>query len=711
MHEVLKASGFEELNPVQSKAVEKGLFTDKNMVISAPTASGKTLIAEMAALETVKKGKKVVYIVPLRALATEKYEEFKEKYSSLGIKTAISIGDFDSSDPWLAKYDIIIVTSEKFDSLLRHGVSWIDSVGLVIADEIHLLNSPDRGPTLEIVLTRLRQTINPRILGLSATISNYKELSEWLDAVAVNSDYRPVKLYAGVYFDRKIYFLPKREIELSGDLPLESMVVQALEKNKQVLVFISTRRGAESAAEKLGRVVSKRLNTEERKALSKIAEGILNALEHTTAQCERLAKCITSGTAFHHAGLTNIQRSEVEKAFKSGLIKVIAATPTLAAGINLPAWRVIIRDTKRFEAGRGMDYIPVMEIHQMMGRAGRPKYDKEGEAVLIAKSQAEAEFLWNTYINGKPEKVFSKLGVEPVLRTHVLALIASGVTPTREALLEFFSKTFYAYQYHDKAILHANLERIINLLEGYGFIQRLWTRASEGPFRPASSLSRNEELRPTKIGKRVSELYIDPVTAKHIIDMLKVANDKGVTDFGILQMISHTLEMMPLLPVRKSDMKTINEILSKEDFLEKPPEPWDIEYDEYISSIKTAMLFMEWCEEAGEDEILEKFHVTPGELRVRLDNADWLLYSSQELGLLLGYMKILKRIRKVRLRVKYGVREELLPLVRLRGIGRVKARLLYNSGLKSLESLRKIPLESLERIIGPKTARQVKEQL
>ncbi|HDD72548.1 MAG TPA: DEAD/DEAH box helicase, partial [Candidatus Aenigmarchaeota archaeon] len=123
VREILKVSGFSELNPVQKEAVEKGLFEGRNMIVAAPTASGKTLIAEMAALDSVRSGRKVVYIVPLKALATEKYQEFREKYGPLGIKTAISIGDLDSSDPWLANYDIIITTSEKFDSLLRHGIS------------------------------------------------------------------------------------------------------------------------------------------------------------------------------------------------------------------------------------------------------------------------------------------------------------------------------------------------------------------------------------------------------------------------------------------------------------------------------------------------------------------------------------------------------------------------------------------------------------
>jgi helicase len=710
---VLDAWGYSELNPVQKKALDKGLLSDRNLVIAAPTASGKTLIAEMAALDTVSKGKKVVYIVPLKALATEKYADFKEKYGPMGIRTAISIGDLDSTDTWLAGYDIVIVTSEKMDSLLRHGITWTDSIGLVIADEIHLLDSPGRGPTLEVVLTKLRQSVNPRILGLSATISNYKELAEWLQATAVKSDYRPVRLFSGVYYDGKVNFRPDVEIDVDRESPLEEMINQTMEKEKQALLFVSTRRGAESMAEKVGSLIRDKLSPQDRKKLADASKKILGVLGHPTKQCYRISGCIKDGVAFHHAGLTAKQRQIVEKTFKEGTIKAITATPTLAAGINLPAWRVIIRDLKRFDAGRGMDYIPILEIQQMAGRAGRPKYDTEGQAILLTKSEKDAQYAWDNYIMGEPERILSKLGVEPVLRTHILALIASGIAHTKESLMDFFSKTFFAHQYEDWKRLETKLEKILAMLSEYNFIKRSGSSGHE-PFQPASDLvDGNEELKPTKIGVRVSELYIDPMTAHKLINSMKIASERGTNTFGLLHVMAHTLEMFPLLSVRKSDEKVLNELmLSEEKFLvERSPNEWDIEYDEYLASLKTALLFMEWCEEAGEDNILENFRVTPGELRARLNNADWLLYSMQELGLLMGYKSLLKDIRKARLRVKHGIKEELLALIKLKGIGRVRARQLFGSGFQSLESLRRTPLESLERVIGKKVASQVKAQL
>jgi helicase len=171
--------------------------------------------------------------------------------------------------------------------------------------------------------------------------------------------------------------------------------------------------------------------------------------------------------------------------------------------------------------------------------------------------------------------------------------------------------------------------------------------------------------------------------------------------------------MKPLLSLKKDDFDEINEFLIQEgeNLIQKPPNPWDLEYDDYLRSIKTALMFKDWIEEVGEDKLLEKFGITPGELRIRLETADWLLYATHELALLLVMKDFLKDIRKIRIRVKYGIKEELLPLIQLKGVGRVRSRILYNSNIKSLSDLRKIPIESLSRIIGPKIAMDIKNQL
>ncbi len=190
------------LRPAQEKALKKGLLKGNNILVCTPTASGKTLIALMGLVNQVRENKKGVYVVPLKALATEKYRSF----SKLPFKVALSIGDLDETDKKLSDADIIIVTAEKLDSLLRHHTPWINKVGLLVVDEIHLLNDPYRGPTLEMLITLIRRLCNPQIIGLSATIGNPQELSSWLKAELVQDDWRPVRLDQGVFLNGEIRF-------------------------------------------------------------------------------------------------------------------------------------------------------------------------------------------------------------------------------------------------------------------------------------------------------------------------------------------------------------------------------------------------------------------------------------------------------------------------------------------------------------------------
>jgi len=206
-YSVLEKENIKELRPCQEKAIKAGLLEGKNLLVCTPTASGKTLIAEMAALQSILNNKgKTVYVVPLRSLANEKFKDFKRRYEHL-CRIALSIGNIDSADPYLQDYDLIITTAEKFDSLIRHHAVWLEQISVVVFDEIHLLNDVSRGPVVEVLITIIKQLLkNVQILALSATIGNPKELAEWLDAKLVIDNWRPVELEKGVYFNNKIEF-------------------------------------------------------------------------------------------------------------------------------------------------------------------------------------------------------------------------------------------------------------------------------------------------------------------------------------------------------------------------------------------------------------------------------------------------------------------------------------------------------------------------
>ncbi|HVP41160.1 MAG TPA: DEAD/DEAH box helicase, partial [Candidatus Krumholzibacteriaceae bacterium] len=350
--EILIRNGFSTLYPPQEEAIKARALEGQNLVLASPTASGKTLIAELCALKRVlEKNGKVLYLSPLRALANEKFDEFK-KYTTIKksngrpVRVGISTGDFDSSDPWLERYDIIVTTNEKADSLLRHRAKWMDEISLVVADEVHLLNEPERGPTLEVVLARLLQ-INPetQLLVLSATVKNADELADWLKAEHITTEWRPVTLKEGVVWQNEIIFKDGSAVKVdthSKD-PAINLAAHVVKLGGQALVFASTRKNAVGHAKKAASEMEPLLSKPMKRALESLSEQIATTGEHTRVG-DALAEVVRNGVAFHHAGLSGSHRKIIEDAFREGKIKVLTATPTLAFGVNLPARMVIIHD-------------------------------------------------------------------------------------------------------------------------------------------------------------------------------------------------------------------------------------------------------------------------------------------------------------------------------------------------------------------------------
>jgi replicative superfamily II helicase/intein-encoded DNA endonuclease-like protein len=371
--EVVIKSGIVDLYPPQEEAIKAGALDGRNLVLASPTASGKTLVAEFCALKhIVEAGGKTIYLTPLRALASEKFDEFK-KYASIEkkdgkrVRIGISTGDFDSTDTWLERYDIIIATNEKADSLLRHRAKWMDEISLVVADEVHLLNDSERGPTLEVVLARLMQ-VNPdmQVLALSATIHNVDEIAEWLKAKYITTEWRPVVLKEGILLEDEIQYKDgsARKIEKKTKDSALNLALNTVKNGGQALVFVSTRKNAATLAKRIAVEIQHVLSKPVRRALEHESERILAAGERTRIS-ESLAELVRCGTAFHHAGLGGGHRKIIEDSFREGKIKVLTATPTLAFGVNLPARTVVIQDYKRYEAGYGYYPISVLEYKQM----------------------------------------------------------------------------------------------------------------------------------------------------------------------------------------------------------------------------------------------------------------------------------------------------------------------------------------------------------
>ena len=274
----------------------------------------------------LSKGRKAIYIAPMRALATEKFNEFREMYPY--ISTAISIGDLDSNDLWLKEYKMLFFSTEKFDSLLRHGIDWLQSIGCIIFDEVHMLGDVSRGPTLELLMTKLAITCEAQMISLSATIGNADEIAKWTKSNLVSSDYRPVKLLKGVVHTENLYYKSDKEIieeklKGSSELPEMRLLQDTLEQKKQIILFYSTKKNTEAGATRLSHEIKKGLSREDIAELQTISADVLNALDRPTEQCIKLSNLVTDGVAFHHSGLVNKQRSIIENAFKANRIKAI----------------------------------------------------------------------------------------------------------------------------------------------------------------------------------------------------------------------------------------------------------------------------------------------------------------------------------------------------------------------------------------------------
>ncbi len=686
---VLNANKFPSFNPMQEECVKKGF--DKSLVVSSPTASGKTVVAELFMLQTVlNENKKVIYTCPLRALASEHYNDFKRKYSKQDskekIKFALATGDLDSNSSHLKSFDVILTTYEKLASLLRHKSEWLSSVGCIIVDEMHELDS-DRGVVLEIALTQLRMQ-NPKIkvLGLSATIPNAKELSEWLKSELVESTFRPTKLKEGVHFDEVAEYNDSTIDE--GEI--ETIIEKNLANNKQILVFLSSRKKAEGFAKKIASLTKKFILPKDQISLNNSSEKVINALESPTEQCSSLAECIKFASAFHHAGLVGDQREEVENNFKEGKIKVLCSTTTLSAGVNTPADLVIIPSLYRFEKF-GMELISVREYKQCVGRSGRPKFSSEGKSIVVASSQNQKELYIEKFVNGKVEQILSKLGIIPILRTHILALIACDYISDLKSSELFFESTLYAYQLQDMGELLHNIVDIVEELKSYGFVEQ-----------------KGEQFFATTLGKRVSDLFLDPFSAHELVEALKVK--KTFTSFSYFYAWVNCTEFSPPLNPPKQMVPLIMEEMSNK--LDEIPFLQEKVLFDRSSNEKffSAMMLQEWIKEKKESDLFKEFSLAPGTLFGKTQIIEWLAYSTIELSKVLSEGRHLISAEKLSRRVKYGVKEELLLLVELKGVGRVRARKLFNAGIKKPSEV-KNNLSKVEAILGKKVAEQLEKQL
>lgn len=669
--DVLGKLGYSELNPLQRKALSEGFLESPRTLVCAPTASGKTLLALLAMVQHFSSSRKTVfYVVPLRALASEKHREFKQALSAFGKTVGLSTGDYDSSSSELSAFDVLILTSEKLDSLLRHDRSWLERAGLFVFDEIHLLADGSRGATLEMVLTKVKRS-ECKILGLSATVANAGQLAQWMGAKLIQSDYRPTKLVVGLCDGERLHMEDGDLLNVTEPAANHLARLALAEKNGkgQALFFVATRPSTQALAKQLAPVVRALLTPEELTQCKALSEKVLKALPAPTHQCRLLAEYVAQGVAFHNAGVEGNQRALIEDAFKhTRCIKIIVSTTTLAVGLDLPASWVVVRDLKRF-SGTFSDYLTKMEVSQMAGRAGRPKFDSKGTAVLVCQPR-ELRAVRDKYVFGPLEDLYSQLSSEPVLRFHALALVASGYAGSFEELFEFFHSTFYAHQYGEVEQLLSVVEKVVSQLKDMDFLRE-----------------RKSRLLATPAGKRVAELYVDPLSAHTFIQSMA----KPLDDLGFLMVLQRATESRPLLSVKRAEEQAL-----WDEWFEKLS--GDEADEESLQRYKSAKLLQAWINEKSEDAVLETLDVPPGVLHGRVKIQEWLAYAYSELAYLLNQSTALSVARPMRKRLQYGVKAELLPLIAMRGVGRVRARRLWFRGIRTREAADALGEEKLKEL-------------
>lgn len=699
LHNLLEILGYSELYPPQELALSKGVAEGKSLLIVTPTASGKTLTAMMATISALERSLKVIYLTPLRALASEKYNEFKlfEKHHLVNkqVKVKIASGDYNSSGSSLSDADIIIATNEKMDSLFRRRVNWLENVGLFITDEFHLLSDPDRGPTLEMLLTKIRNRYaNAQILALSATVANPNELADWLDCNLVMSSWRPTRLVEGIFEDGRASMNDGSQftVKVSSKASVSvDVAIDCVTKGGQSLIFAETRKRCVSLAVGAADTVQHMLSRKEALMAAEASSKLLKNGDDTDLT-KTLVSLVRKGVAFHHAGLSHECRAVVETAYTKGIIKLLVATPTLASGVNLPARRVILSSVMRYDLNQG-GYIPIkiMEYKQFCGRAGRPQYDEKGEGIIIANDDILGQELYDHYINGTPEPIMSNLINGKPLGSHVLGSVVEVPGIRRTEIRGIFSNTLCAY-HHDKSTLLNMVDEALCNLEEQELVK-----------------SKNDRYITTSFGKTVSLLYMDPSTGVQFRNFIS-AIPRSDGDFhenhilAYLQVLTSCEDFFPKFQLRKKDLEPILDLLNKnEDCLVIP-------LDEYSCS-RSFLVLHKWIEESSVRQISLELGVEAGDLHRIVEAGVRLISCFYEIAKLCKRDDLFDEIDMLRKRIKYGVKSELLSLLRLPGIGRVRARSLYDAGVSSVKDLEDVDEQYIARIpkIGTAMARKLKK--
>jgi helicase len=704
-----------KLLPLQSLAVARfGLLEGESLIISAPTSSGKTFCGEMAAISSIYKRKKVFYLVPLKAIAEEKFSDFQTKYSNLGIKIVISTKDRREYDSDLEKgdFDLGIMIYEKFNQILIKNLDLLRNIDLLIIDELQMISDSSRGQVLELALLKvLNSGYKPQIIGLSAVLGEVERLASWLGCKHLLEKKRPVELFQGILYKGKFAYKEYNSQEEGEEefIEVESEEIEKIlfpnlkmlmEKGEQVLVFLKSR----NETIKLALLFADELKGEPAsEALEKLAESDVTSLK------QKLEFCLQKGIAFHNADLTYEERSIVEHSYLNKEIKLVFATSTLSMGINLPA-RTVFIETLKYESGEFTDkgvMVPLSwnEYENMSGRAGRFGLEKEfGRSVLLAGNQFHFDSLWDKYVEGREEKlvpVLDKIDLEDV----ILNLVSSGLAKDYAGLEKYMANTFSANIINqDQNYMKKNISKLI---------EEKILIPDEKDKLYATALGRIISLQGIKVetglaikGKLDKESLSEPIN--WFYDLLITKDGERI----YIPLTFHEMEnriYQEKLKERFTRGSILNQGLKK--LLSNSGGELS---SRQLSRLKLSLFFCDWITPASLCDLENEYGLRSGFISQLAQELAWLLDSGSAIAKISDFgERVEKYLKNLAMQVKFGVNQDMIELAELKisGLGRDFLWKLLNKGVTSKTQIKEIDLEELKKIIPEKVAIGLKEKI
>lgn len=705
-----------ELLPVQERAVKEfGLFGEGNLIVFSPTSSGKTFIGEMAAVKAARENTKVLYLVPQKALAEEKFEEFRRRYGGAGITVVVSSRDHREFDEEIERreFQIAVVVFEKAQALLVARPQLMEAVGLVVVDELQLITDETRGPSLELLLTKLRiARSRPRVLGLSAVLGRAQSLADWLGARLLVDTRRPVELRKGVLcrgtFTYNEHNSGARGMESFADPRAEkrhdlilAAVDELVRRGEQVLAFLPDRASTVSFA----RLLADRVRLPALEA----AIDELREQEETHAR-DALLEVLGSSVAFHNADLSPEERHVVERHFRSGAIRALFSTSTLAMGMNLPVKNVVL-DGKRWQYLRrygrwSLEDISKSEYENMSGRAGRLAFTSDfGRSILVTSSPFEADVWLRCYAGGDFEDIVPTLKDAP-LENHVVNLLASGMARSREGLRELLLSSFTGVVHWTQKMsceeFVAALDRAVGLCVEGGL-----AREADGV------------LSVTDLGRACATKGIGVDTGIALAAWAKEAKAVAPTEIEILSVVSLAPAGSEVYVNMSNDERyradyraqllqraAADGVADRPVFRRLADDEWAIEY-EMAKGLKKALLLCDWIGEVRTKDIERRYRVWAGSLRRVGEEYAWLVEGLAAIAKACGWPDArCHDVEELSDRLVHGVRADALPIARLRvrGLGRALVRRLVDAGFADADAMRSAGPEPVRRALNHRGA-------